>query len=519
MSTSAPEMLAASDQREVFDQWEAELVLDEVEGRLRQQFDLEAVAQRLMDHQTGDAVDMAQFERDTPVLPGLRDFAQPHFYQQYVSDKRGAIARTLMQRLQFDDETGISDQLVLDKREDQMDFVQAFKARGAMFAVLEAVRSDPNTRIFTAASAGNHALGLLHAVRVLNNALITNGNVRVDDYGDVVEEDKDKLYEAHIYCSSKISQTKYQRLVAGGAKVFNKYDSLEEAMPAADLAAKQTDGAQFMHPYDDEAVMAGQATLGLELLFDLKDQGVDLLSDDVEVRVPIGGGGLFAGLASVWRWAKHNGLLSPSAQLIACEMDRCDSAARELYGLRPLGSAIDTDTEGLATQQAGRKTLPVIEWHSAQGVQVVAKEYVVRAASLLAKAHGNQAPEFAAVVSLAELLQAASQDKGEQSYARKVCVTLTTGGNIAPDLLIKNSEQFADHTDNAVAIAAEELGHQALMLAYRQEGGQLLARMALLERQEPQIILSHGRAVDSQVDDWPTAKLHALNGGTMRQFV
>jgi threonine dehydratase len=520
MSTCAPEALTAVESAEMFDRWEAELVLDDVEGLLRQQLDLEAVAQQLVRHQPGDPVDMAQFERFSP-LPWLRDFAQPHFYQQYTSDKRGAIARTPLQQLNLGEEAGAPNWLVLDKREDEMDFVRAFKARGAMFAVLDAVRSDPNTRVFTTGSAGNHALGLLHAVRVLNNALVTNGDVRVDDYGDVLEEDKYKLYEAHIYCSSKISQAKYERLVAGGAKVIDKYDNLEDAMSAADVAADGTGGAKFIHPFDNEAVMAGQATLGLELLFDLKDQGVDLLSDDIEVRVPVGGGGLFAGLATVWHWAKQQGLLNQSATLVACEMEKCDSAARELHGLQPLGAAIDTDTEGLATQRAGRKTLPVIEWNSAGGVQVVDKEYVVLAASMLSKAHGDETPEFAAVVSLAQLLQSAEQRDANQSYVRKVCVTLTTGGNVAPELLIKNSEQFSVHQEARVQAAAEELGHQALVLAYRNESRRALARAALLERREPQIVLSRGRPLYSEPGEQAAKQpmSYALNGGTLRQFV
>ena len=139
----------------------------------------------------------------------------------------------------------------------------AFKIRGAMNKVAQVAALDAAANGVTTASAGNHAQALALAAR--------HHNVRCD-----------------IFVPAGAAITKIEACRSHGAEVFEVGTSFEDAMAAARERAAER-GMTLCHPFDDPAVVAGQGTLGLELVDDIPDLAC--------VVVPLGGGGLAAGVA------------------------------------------------------------------------------------------------------------------------------------------------------------------------------------------------------------------------------
>jgi threonine dehydratase len=139
----------------------------------------------------------------------------------------------------------------------------SFKARGATNKVLS-LPPERVTRGLVTASGGNHGLGVAHAGRIAG-APVT------------------------IYLPANVPRTKAERLEHLGARVAWEGEVWDDANRAA-LEAADRDGLTYVHPFADPAVIAGQGTLGLEILEDAPE--TDL------VLVAIGGGGLIAGVAS-----------------------------------------------------------------------------------------------------------------------------------------------------------------------------------------------------------------------------
>ena len=141
----------------------------------------------------------------------------------------------------------------------------SFKIRGAMNK-LATLRSDPGSDLskgVVAGSAGNHAQALAFAAQ-------TNG------------------VPCEIFVPAGASLSKIAACRAYGATISEGGDSLDIAVARAKERAAET-GMNFCHPYDDPAVVAGQATLGLELIADIPDLR--------RVVVPLGGGGLAGGVS------------------------------------------------------------------------------------------------------------------------------------------------------------------------------------------------------------------------------
>ena len=154
------------------------------------------------------------------------------------------------------------DNTILLKRED-LQPVFSFKCRGAYNKMARLKRAQLERGV-VAASAGNHAQGVALAAQKLG-------------------------VMATIVMPATTPRIKVDAVAARGAQVILHGDNYDEACAHATTLAKEAK-ATFVHPYDDPAVIAGQGTIGLEIL----DQapGLDLL------LVPIGGGGLISGIAT-----------------------------------------------------------------------------------------------------------------------------------------------------------------------------------------------------------------------------
>ena len=160
----------------------------------------------------------------------------------------------------------------------------SFKVRGASYRILSH-RNEIGEAGVIAASAGNHAQGVAVAARMAGvHATI--------------------VMPVHASLSKQAATKSY------GAEIILKGENLQESIEVASAISR--DGATFIHPYDDPDIIAGQGTIGLELLEDL--QSIDT------IIVPIGGGGLISGIAIAVK-AKH-----PEVRIIGVQATACPSA-------------------------------------------------------------------------------------------------------------------------------------------------------------------------------------------------
>jgi threonine dehydratase len=220
----------------------------------------------------------------------------------------------------------------------------AFKFRGAYNAVASL---DPEARGagVCAASSGNHAQAVTLAARLCGTRAV-------------------------ILMPSDAPALKRAATEGYGAEVveFDRYrDDREELMRS--LAAER--GLALVHPYDNPAVMAGQGTVALELLSQAPERGFDV------VVVPVGGGGLISGCATVVK------ALAPGVRVIGVEPVASDDVARSLAsGRRERVQVGRTIADGQQTTAPGELTWPVIRERVDQ-VVTVGDEEIVAAMRLL----------------------------------------------------------------------------------------------------------------------------------------
>ncbi|RAP24114.1 threonine ammonia-lyase, biosynthetic [Candidatus Marinamargulisbacteria bacterium SCGC AG-343-K17] len=209
------------------------------------------------------------------------------------------------------------------KRED-MQSVFSFKCRGAFNKIRQLSNHDKSLGII-AASAGNHAQGVALSAQQLN-------------------------INATIVMPQTTPQIKINAVRALDAEVILHGDSYDDACSHAHAISSQK-GLIFIHPYDDEEVIAGQGTLGLEIL--------DQLSEPIDyIFVAVGGGGLLAGIIAVFK------VLSPSTKVIAVEPDNSDCLSQALAKKeRVILDQVGIFTDGVAVKQIGEITFPIIEPH------------------------------------------------------------------------------------------------------------------------------------------------------------
>jgi threonine dehydratase len=190
----------------------------------------------------------------------------------------------------------------------------AFKIRGAMNKI--ARLGDTAKSGVVTGSAGNHAQGLALAAK---------------HFGIACE-----IYVPKGASLSKIAATKHH-----GATVLEGGDNVDTAITAAKQRAAET-GMTFCHPFDDVDVVAGQGTLGLELIEDIADLSL--------VIIPLGGGGLLSGTAIALKL--HN----PKIRVIGVQISSC---APYIHGLMPEGP-VPTLADGIAVKKPGVITEPLV---------------------------------------------------------------------------------------------------------------------------------------------------------------
>jgi threonine dehydratase len=270
---------------------------------------------------------------------------------------------------------------------ENLQFTAAYKERGALNKLLlldEAVRK----RGVIAASAGNHSQGLsYHAARLGIPVTIV-------------------MPKATPFV--KVQQTR-----AHGAEVVIDGDGYDEASATARRICAERD-LTFVHPFDDLDVMAGQGTVALEMLEDAPDLEV--------LPIPIGGGGLIAGMATA---AKH---LKKDIQVVGLEPAMFPSFTAKMRGVRmSANGGGSTIAEGIAVKEVGESTYgvarPLID-----EMLLIEEPYFERGIALYTNVEKTVA-EGAGAASLAALLAYPERFRGRK------CGLVITGGNIDTRLL------------------------------------------------------------------------------------
>jgi threonine dehydratase len=297
----------------------------------------------------------------------------------------------------------------------------AFKIRGATNKV--ASLGDAAARGVTTGSAGNHAQALAFAARYFG-------------------------VPCEIFVPVGASITKVDACRALGAIVVEHGAALAEAVDAAKDRARES-GMAFCSPFDDPAIVAGQGTLGLELVEDIDDLA--------SVIVPLGGGGLISGTAIAVK------SLRPDVRVIGVQAAVCAPYA----GGSPADGPVVTLADGIAVKYPGELTGPLVERWVDEVVTV--DEDAIADAMVLLMDRAKLYVEGAGAVGVAALLSGAVAPETDGS----TCVVLS-GGNVDLGVvpsLIRRHENSAGRRLSVVARIDDRPGSLAHLLAVFADGG------------------------------------------------
>ncbi len=223
---------------------------------------------------------------------------------------------------------------VLLKRED-LQPIFSFKIRGAYNRIARLSASE-RARGVIAASAGNHAQGVAFSARRLG-------------------------IRAVIVMPRTTPDIKVEAVRALGADVVLFGDHYAEAQQHSEGLGRET-GLVFVHPFDDPLVIAGQGTVAVELL---KDSPRDLAA----VFVPVGGGGLIAGMGTYIK------AMMPDVRVVGVEPVDADAMAQSLAaGRRVRLDAVGLFADGVAVQQVGEHTFPLVQASVSEIIRVTNDE-------------------------------------------------------------------------------------------------------------------------------------------------
>lgn len=169
------------------------------------------------------------------------------------------------------------------KRED-LTSIKAYKVRGALYQMSKIIETNPSSDVkFIAASTGNHALGVLKAAEILKVS-----NITICISKSVTNFKQHKL-------EKRIFDLKKQGI---NAQLMIEGDTFDQTNEFAHNLLKSAENSFYIDPYNTHNAVAGQGTIGLELLsqLDNKLSNIDTLKE-ITVIVPIGGGGLISGIS------------------------------------------------------------------------------------------------------------------------------------------------------------------------------------------------------------------------------
>jgi threonine dehydratase len=269
----------------------------------------------------------------------------------------------------------------------------AFKLRGA-YNKISSLSDEERGRGVVAHSSGNHAKAVAYSARELNTRAV--------------------IVMPHGASSVKLEAT----AALGAEVVLVGPDSAERTRKAEELAGEH--GYVPVPPYDDEVIMAGQGTIGPEILEDLPDADT--------VLVPVSGGGLIGGISAAIKFSR------PGVRVIGVEPELAADALASLKTGRlvefPADQTSRTVADGLRVQRLGEAPFEHIRTF-VDDIVTVKEEEILEAMRRLALRARLVAEPSGAVTFAAHLFHRA------ELPASRLTVAVLSGGNVEPDLLTK----------------------------------------------------------------------------------
>ncbi|NOT16956.1 MAG: threonine ammonia-lyase, biosynthetic [Sulfuriferula sp.] len=307
--------------------------------------------------------------------------------------------------------TRIGNQIYL-KRED-LQPVFSFKLRGAYNKMAGLSTAELQAGVITA-SAGNHAQGVALAAEKLG-------------------------CRATIVMPAPTPQIKVNAVKARGATAILIGDTYDDAYAHAKKLAEQT-GATYVHPYDDPAVIAGQGTIAMEIL---RQHSAPIDA----VFIPVGGGGLIAGMAV---YIKR---LKPGIKVIGVEPEDADAMARSLeMKQRVLLSQVGIFADGVAVKQVGEETFRLASLHVDEIIRVDNDAICAAIKDVFEDTRSILEPSGALSVAGAKLWCAREQAKD------KTVIAIASGANMNFDRLryIAERAELGERREAILAVTIPE---------------------------------------------------------------
>jgi|ERR1017187_640782 threonine dehydratase len=269
--------------------------------------------------------------------------------------------------------------------------IGAFKLRGA-YNKIASLSEDDRKRGVISYSSGNHAQGVAYAARALD-------------------------VKAVIVMPNNAPAIKREATAALGAEiVLVGPGSTERQLKAEELAAQH--GYVIVPPYNDEKIIAGQGTIGLEILEDLPEVEA--------VFAPVGGGGLISGVAAAIK------LTRPETQVIGVEPELAADAQASLRAGKivqfPAEQVSRTIADGLRTQSVGAINFEHMQCF-VDAIVTVSEDEIQQALKMLSANPDTIAEPSGAVATAGFLF------RGDQLPKTKLNVAIISGGNIEPQML------------------------------------------------------------------------------------
>lgn len=269
------------------------------------------------------------------------------------------------------------------KRED-LQLVRSYKLRGA-YNKISTLDKTLASKGVVCASAGNHAQGFAYSCAALNL--------------------KGFVFMPITTPPQKISQT--QMWGGSNIEIILKGDTFDDSAAAA-LAFCTANALTFIHPFDDEKIIEGQATVGIEIFEQLQE--IDYLF------IPIGGGGLSAGVSAYFK------TISPNTKIIGVEPAGAPSMQAAFQNNAPTAlQEIDRFVDGAAVKKVGEKTFAICK----DNIREICLVPEGKLCTTILELYNKEA----IVVEPAGALAIAALDQYKDEIKGKTCVCIIGGGN------------------------------------------------------------------------------------------
>lgn len=303
----------------------------------------------------------------------------------------------------------------------------SFKIRGG-YNKIHRLSDEEKRRGVIAASAGNHAQGVALAAQMHN----IKATIVLPEFAPL----------------TKITATK-----SYGAEVVLHGKSFDDAV-AYSRKLQEQHGYTYVHAFDDEKIIAGQGTIGLEIAADVPQATV--------VVVPIGGGGIISGIAIAVK------TLLPEVRVVGVQAANCAPMKRSVEA----GEAVEIETmetiaDGIAVKSPGKVTIPIIKEYVDEIVEVTEEE--IAQGIFFAVQNNRLVVEGAGAAGLAALLAKKIRIETDDTVCAVLC-----GGNIDPNLLTRVLDQVLVRKGRYIMLkllVADRPGSLARLLDHVAESG------------------------------------------------